>query len=110
MRSGERVMWECEICGRWFFNNCWSHKIKTSGRGKKKRTTRTLKFNKHSMATDHIEPVIPVAEGFTTWETYIQRLFNGRVQYICNYEGEIDGQISCHYKKTAEENSERKRK
>ena len=35
---------------------------------------------------DHIEPVVPVEEGFTTWDNYINRMFVGEDGY----------QVLCH--------------
>ena len=32
-------------------------------------------FKRHEVELDHVEPVIDIKEGFTTWDNYITRLF-----------------------------------
>lgn len=44
---------------------------------------------------DHIDPVIDPHTGFTTWDSYIERLFLGRIQVLCK---------PCHKAKTSAEN------
>lgn len=52
------------------------------------------------MKKDHIDPVVPVT-GFTSWDTIINRLFVSEEgwQALC---------VTCHDKKTKEENEKRK--
>lgn len=47
---------------------------------------------------DHISPVIEPAIGFVDWNTYIQRLFTGALQPLCE---------ACHKTKSKEEAKER---
>ena len=57
-------------------------------------------FPRKDMKKDHIDPVIPI-EGFSTWDNIVERLFVGEEgwQAIC---------VTCHDKKTREENEKRK--
>lgn len=57
-------------------------------------------FARKEVQVDHIEPVIPVETGFTTFDNYIERMF-------CNSEGFAILCISCHEQKTAIENNQR---
>jgi 5-methylcytosine-specific restriction endonuclease McrA len=52
------------------------------------------------MKKDHIDPVVPLS-GFSSWDDIIRRLFVGEDgwQAIC---------VTCHDKKTKEENDKRK--
>jgi len=85
-KSGERVMYECEHCHKLFFDKFWFY-------------TTTKKWRKKSaVALDHVIPVIDPKTGFTTWDDYIERMFNGKVQLLCH---------SCHNIKTTQENGER---
>lgn len=43
---------------------------------------------------DHIEPVVDPVVGFTTWDVYVQRMFFGKLQALCD---------SCHKAKTKKE-------
>lgn len=47
---------------------------------------------------DHINPVVDPKVGFTTWDNYIQRLFNEPLQAIC---------AICHKAKSKIETAER---
>lgn len=68
---------------------------------------RKMKSNK--VAVDHIDPVIPLNERFTTWDKFVDRLFcdKDNLQILCNYtlkEKSLFGDVpSCHYTKTREE-------
>lgn len=44
---------------------------------------------------DHINPVVDTRTGFTTWDNYIERLFKGSLQPLCDV---------CHKAKSKEEN------
>ena len=55
------------------------------------------------IAVDHIVPVIDPNVGFTTWDSYIQRLF-------CPKEGLQVLDKSCHRKKTNAENKIRRKR
>lgn len=57
-------------------------------------------FKRKDMKKDHIDPVVPVT-GFNNWDDIIKRLFVGEDgwQAIC---------VTCHEKKTKEENDARK--
>lgn len=98
MQNRERVMFRCAECGKLFFDYMY---LPTKKKGKFKKTAMT--------AIDHIESVVPVDVGFTTWDSYIERLYEGELQVLCNYPGELDGVKSCHKIKTSIENSQRKR-
>jgi hypothetical protein len=47
---------------------------------------------------DHILPVIEPKRGFIDWNTYIERLFNGKLQALCG---------KCHAVKSNAEAKER---
>lgn len=51
------------------------------------------------LRADHIEPVVDPLHGFQTWDIYISRMFNGKLQALC------DG---CHKLKSKEENAQRR--
>lgn len=57
-------------------------------------------FGPKEINRDHIEPVIDVKTGFTTWENYINRLFvkSNQIQILC---------LQCHENKTFTENTMR---
>lgn len=57
-------------------------------------------FRRHEVHVDHKEPVIPIAQGFTTWDEYIKRLLCdvSGLQCICSV---------CHDSKTKSENGMR---
>jgi len=57
-------------------------------------------FGPKEIQLDHIVPVIPI-EGFTGWDTYVERLF-------CELEGYQVLCKDCHSTKTIEENKKRK--
>ncbi|CAB5220827.1 hypothetical protein UFOVP244_42 [uncultured Caudovirales phage] len=76
-----RVHYKCATCGRLFHNRPGAKEI----------------------AVDHIDPVVDPSVGFVDYDTLIDRLFNGKVQVLCNYKGERDGKRSCHYQKTKAE-------
>lgn len=61
----------------------------------------SLTFKKKMVNVDHIQPVIPVKEGFTDFDTYIKRLFVPKELYqiLC---------INCHDAKSGIENHQRK--
>lgn len=50
-------------------------------------------FKRHEVELDHVEPVIPIKDGFTTWDEYIRRLFPNAEGYqvLCK---------TCHGAKT----------
>lgn len=50
---------------------------------------------------DHVEPVVPVVDGFTTWDTYIFSKFVGpeKLRGLCR---------ACHSTKTKAENKKRR--
>ena len=58
-------------------------------------------FTAKGVVVDHIEPVIPVGIGFTTWDEYIKRMFCSieKLQVLCG---------SCHDVKSKEERRQRK--
>lgn len=53
-------------------------------------------FPATAVQVDHIKPVVDPAKGFTTWDTYIKRLYCGKknFQVLCK---------PCHVLKTKEE-------
>lgn len=71
---------------RWGYYECNSCKKETPAKEKK---------------LDHIEPVVDPLVGFTTWDSFILRLFVGQRgwQVLC---------LRCHEDKTREENSVRR--
>jgi hypothetical protein len=76
-----RVHFKCANCGRFFH----------------------FKPGAKEIAVDHIDPVIDPKIGFESYDKLIDRLFNGKVQVLCNYKGEREGTRSCHYIKTKAE-------
>jgi len=79
-----RVHYKCAKCGRYFRDVKGARKI----------------------AVDHLDAVVNTKTGWTGYDTFIDRLFNGRVQVLCNYKGLEDGVKSCHALKTLEERKE----
>lgn len=57
-------------------------------------------FRKKEINVDHIEPVVDPENGFTTFDSYIERLFTSvqGLQILC---------IPCHKEKTASEAGDR---
>ena len=98
-QNRERVAYRCASCGRLFFEYEYLPFKSGKLKGKLKKT--------NIIATDHIEPVVSL-DGFSDWNTFIQRLFFGKLQILCNYPGERNGKKSCHHIKTAKENEVRK--
>ena len=72
------------------------------------------KFKGTEVAVDHIDPVIPIDETFTDWNTFVDRLWCDKenLQVLCSYlikNIHLHGNIpSCHHKKTQEEKAARK--
>lgn len=72
------------------------------------------KFKSTEVAVDHIIPVIPIDETFTTWDKFVERLFcdKSNLQVLCSYTLKNkhlhDDIPSCHHKKTQEEKAARK--
>ena len=81
-KQGMRVMYECEICHKLFFDKVW---VKCKN-GKWKKTS--------GVALDHVEPVVPVDQVSWDWNTYIEHMFTGRMQLLC---------VECHKIKSAQE-------
>lgn len=52
-------------------------------------------FKRQEIHLDHITPVVDPHTGFTTWDDYIARLFEGELQALC---------LTCHYEKSKQEN------
>jgi hypothetical protein len=52
-------------------------------------------FKREEIHLDHIEPVVDPELGFTDWDTYITRLFLGKLQPLC---------LACHHEKSNQEN------
>jgi len=69
----ERGQWECHQC-----RSC---------------------FTRTELHGDHIDPVVDPATGFTDWNNYISRLFEGQIQPLCK---------SCHTAKSNAENATRR--
>jgi len=63
-------------------------------------TVKVGRTRSNNKFVDHIEPAVPVT-GWTTWDTYIERLFceEDNLQLLCK---------ACHDSKSKEENEERK--
>lgn len=51
-------------------------------------------FRKEDIKLDHIQPVVNIKTGFTTWDEYILRMFCNKDGYQCLCE-------ACHDSKTA---------
>lgn len=71
-------------------------------------------FMRKHIAVDHINPVIPLDEAFTTWDKFVERLFcdKSNLQVLCSYKlkekHNFHNEPSCHYKKTQQEKDIRK--
>jgi hypothetical protein len=65
-------------------------------------------FGPKEVALDHIEPVIDPKVGFTTWDSYIERLFceADSFQVLCHADHDqktqIEDAMRMHYKSEAE--------
>lgn len=59
-------------------------------------------YTKRRICVDHIEPVLDTNLGFTTWDSYIERLFctPQKLQILCK---------SCHNAKSKAENKDRRK-
>lgn len=95
------IHYKCAHCGGLFRDKGKETIIEPDG-------TITKRSFRAEIAVDHIEPVIPVA-GWDDWNGYIQRMFFGELQVLCNYTGIRNGKKSCHAIKTKEENALRKK-
>lgn len=64
-------------------------------------TCEICKAAREKLDIDHINPVVPVEEGFTTWDQYIASKFvqADKLQGICK---------DCHKEKTKKENAARR--
>ena len=60
----------------------------------------SCKKRSSDLYADHIDPVVNPNTGFIDWNTYIDRMFNGKLQALC--EG-------CHAAKTKEEGTLRRK-
>ena len=91
VKRGEYV---CAACGKGMGTTTW----RTYKSGKKKGQPKKVK----DAVVDHIEPVVDPLIGFTTWDSYIERMFCevDNLQVICH---------DCHEMKCAEERELRKR-
>lgn len=58
-------------------------------------------FGRKEVSIDHIHPVVDPDEGFTGWDSYVERMY-------CELEGFQILCDTCHDKKTAEEKEVRK--
>lgn len=73
-------------------------------------------FMGKDVAVDHIDPVIPLDEEFSSWDDFVNRLFCSKdnLQVLCSYKikdkKRFDDELSCHHKKTQEERKLRKSK
>lgn len=83
----ERGVYKCASCSR------LGPKTLPPEKGKKRK--------RNNAVVDHIEPVVPTDTGFTTWDSFINRLFceKENLQVLC-YE--------CNKRKCATEREERK--
>jgi hypothetical protein len=91
-----RVHYKCANCGR-FFND---KEIVTVVDKKGNKTTKRASM----IAIDHVDPVIDPTKGWVDWEVYVQRMFFGKLQILCNYpQNSRDGVPSCHHIKTQAE-------
>lgn len=66
----------------------------------KSKTCFTCNKRKTKLYADHVDPVTDPLHGFVDWNTYIDRMFNGKLQALCS---------DCHSTKTKRENAERRR-
>jgi len=102
-----RVAYVCAHCGKAFRNAMTEPVLDEDGEPAKKPNGRPItKKVKGEIAVDHIDPVVPVT-GWVSWDDYLERLHNGRLQILCNYKGERDNKKSCHSIKTKAENKVR---
>ena len=71
-------------------------------RGKYKCAMCLQIYGKRQICVDHIQPVISTQQGFTTWDSYIKKLFciPEDLQILCR---------KCHNIKSKEENKERRK-
>ncbi len=71
-------------------------------RGKYKCAMCLQIFGKRQICVDHIQPVISTKKGFTTWDSYIKKLFctPQGLQILCR---------KCHNIKSKGENKERRK-
>ncbi len=71
------------------------------------------KKHKDDLEADHVEPVQPVNEPFTgDWNKYFDRLFNGKLQALCNdchlIKCEIEAKLRAKYREEAKKSLQEK--
>lgn len=101
-----RVRYICAECGRRFREYLVvppGQKPSDVGLILDPKSKQNLKKKFKMIAVDHVDPIINPSTGFAGWGEYIEKLYYGRLQVLCNYPGEMDGEKSCHYKKTQDE-------
>lgn len=93
----DSATFECENCGVYIYKGS-SEKNYISIKNK----YHEKKVIKEKPNLDHITPIIDVKNGWTTWDSFIERMFceAGEFQVLCK---------ECHDKKTKQENEERRK-
>lgn len=102
-----------DLFHKWMINGLRRLSYRWPGRYDAKKDARVMRncykcakckqlFTNKEVQLDHIRPVIPTGRGFTTWDTYIKRLFVDKEGYqvMCK---------PCHKDKTTRENARRKK-
>ena len=70
-------------------------------------------FKRKEVQVDHIQPVISIVTGFTTWDDYINRMFPSKegFQIICiqchDNKTELEKKMRKHFKKTLDKKTKK---
>lgn len=103
----KQVLRNASIRG-WWARQAVFHRVKVD-RGQYRCEGCNGIFKQKELQIDHIDPVIDIKLGFTSWDDYISRLFVGpeHLQTLCQIvvknEDGTEGAIGCHPTKTASE-------
>jgi len=69
-------------------------------------------YDRHGISVDHIIPIVDPLTGFTTWDSYVEKMFceESGYQILCDFHhsAKTDGENAIRRKTRAERNAEKK--